>query len=94
MALMILPIFTKGWKFGFNSATEMIIWICLTILLLLIYTLLWIRKVNGGAGICYGLAIVPVVLFLLNGILLRHPALVVVSLVFGVFHVIIVKENL
>ena len=52
MALMILPIFTKGWKFGFNSATEMIIWICLTILLLLIYTLLWIRKANGNCNPC------------------------------------------
>ncbi|MCH5257629.1 MAG: hypothetical protein J1D87_10065 [Lachnospiraceae bacterium] len=25
MALMILPIFTKEWKFGFNSVTEMLI---------------------------------------------------------------------
>ncbi|MCH5250519.1 MAG: hypothetical protein J1E98_11320 [Lachnospiraceae bacterium] len=94
MALMILPIFTKEWKFGFNSVTEMLIWICLTILLLLIYSLLWIKKANGGIGILYGLAIVPVVLFLLNGILLRHHALVIAALVFGISHFIIVKENI
>lgn len=41
MALMILPIFTRGWEFGFDSVTEMLIWICLTILLLVIYSLLW-----------------------------------------------------
>ena len=50
MALMILPVFTRGWKFGFRSVTEMFV--------------------------LYGLAFVPAVLFLLNGILLRHPALV------------------
>lgn len=93
MALMIFPIFTKGWEFGFSSVTEMLIWICLTMLLLMIYSLLWGKKANGGAGIYYGLAIIPVVLFLMNGILLQHFALVIVSLVFGIFHFIIVKEN-
>lgn len=93
MVLMILPIFVRNWKFGFESVMEMLFWVCLTILLLIIYSLLWIKKVHGGAGILYGLAIVPVVLFLMNGILLRHPALVAASLVFGVFHFIIVKEN-
>lgn len=91
---MIFPIFTSGWEFGFNSVTEMLIWICLTILLLAIYSLLWLKKTNGGASVLYGLAIVPVVLFLLNGILLRHPALVVAVLVFGIFHIIVVKDNI
>lgn len=93
MAFMILPIFTRGWEFGFVSVTEMLIWICLTPILLMIYSFLWIWKASGQAGILYALAIVPSVLFLMNGILLRHPALGVVSLVFGVFHFIIVKEN-
>lgn len=93
MILMIFPIFTRGWEFGFKSVTEMLIWICLTVLLLVIYSFLWVKKANGGAGVLYGLAIIPIVLFLMNGFLLWHPALVVVSLVFGVSHFIIVKEN-
>ena len=93
MALMILPIFVRGWKFGFGSVMEMCLWICLTILLLIIYSLLWFKKAKGSIGILYGLAIVPVILFLLNGILLQHPALIVTSLVFGTCHFIIVKEN-
>ena len=93
MALMILPIGVRNWKFGFGSVTEMLLWISLTIVLLGIYGLLWFRKAKGGAGILYGLAIVPVILFLMNGILLQHPALVVASLVFGVCHFLIVKEN-
>ena len=93
MALMILPVFTKNWEFGFDSVTDMLIWICLTILLLVIYSLLWVKKVNGGVGVLYGLAIIPTILFLLNGILLRHPALVVAASIFGVSHFIIIKEN-
>ena len=94
MLLMFFPVFTKGWKFGFGSAVETLVWLCLTILLLVIYILLWIKKVNaGGAGILYGLAIVPAVLFLLNGILLQHPALIASSFIFGTFHFMIVKEN-
>lgn len=93
MILMIFPIFTRGWEFGFKSVTEMLIWICLTVLLLVIYSLLWVKKANGGVGVLYGLAIIPIVLFLMNGFLLWHPALLVVSLVFGVSHFIIVKEN-
>lgn len=93
IALMILPIFTKNWRFRFVSAAEMLIWVSLTILLLVIYSFLWSRKSNGGAGILYALAVVPFILFLLNGILLRHPALVVVSFIFGTFHLIITKEN-
>lgn len=93
MVLMILPIFTRSWEFGFASVTEMLIWVCLTPLLLVIYSFLWVKKVSGGVGIVYALAIVPIVLFLLNGILLRHPALGIASVVFGTFHCIIVKEN-
>lgn len=94
MVLMIFPFFTKGWKFGFMSVIEMLIWVCATVLLLVIYGLLWMKKSAGGVGILYGLAIVPVILFLLNGILLRHFTLVVASLIFGVFHCAIVRENL
>lgn len=93
MTLMILPVFIKGGEFGFGSVAELFIWLCVTVLLLVVYGLLWTKKSSGSAGILYGLAIVPVILFLLNGILLRHPALVATSVIFGVFHLAIVKEN-
>lgn len=93
MTFMILPIFVRNWKFGFGSVIDMLLWLCLTILLLGIYSALWLMKAKGSVGILYGLAILPPVLFLVNGILLRHPALVIAALVFGAFHFIIVKEN-
>ena len=93
MTFMILPIFTDGWKFGFKSVPEMLIWACTTIVLLICYIILWVKKARGGRGVLYGLAIVPVILFFLNGVLLRHFALVITSLVFGTFHLEIVWEN-
>lgn len=93
MVFMLLPIFVNNWKFGFKTVAEMFIWIFLTVLLLLIYTILWFQKAGGSTCISYGLAITPTGLFLLNGILLQHPALIVVSLIFGIFHIRIVREN-
>lgn len=93
MALMIFPVFTEDWKFGFTSVTEMLIWAWGTVLLLAVYGWLWMKKPAGGVGILYGLAIVPGILFLLNGVLLRHPALTAASLIFGAFHFAVVREN-
>lgn len=93
IALMIFPIGVRNWKFGFGSVMEMLLWVYLTILFLGIYIFLWLKKAKGGVSILYGLTIVPIVLFLLNGVLLRHLALVIVALVFGAFHFVIVKEN-
>ena len=50
MALMIFPMFTRGWKFGFRSVTEMLVWICLNVLLLVIYSLLWVKKRMVGCS--------------------------------------------
>lgn len=94
MAFIIFPAFTKGWKFGFMSVTEIFVWVFGAVLLLAVYRLLWMKKAAGGVSILYGPAIIPVILFLLNGILLRHPALVVTALIFGAFHTAIVKENI
>ena len=90
---MIFPIFTRTGEFGFRSVAEMLTWLCLTVLLLLVYIFLWVKKTGGNTAVLYGLAMVPVVLFLLNGILLQHPALIAAALIFGIFHAAIVREN-
>lgn len=93
MLFMILPAFTRNWKFSFGSMDKMFIWLGLTVLLLTVYILLWMKKRNGSTSILYGLATVPVILFLVNGLLLCHPALIIVSLIFGGCHLMIVHEN-
>lgn len=62
-------------------------------LLLPLYGWLWWKKAAHGAKVLYGLAAVPPVLFLMNGVLLGHALLVIASLIFGVSHVAIVNEN-
>lgn len=95
MLFMFLPVLVKGWEFGFVSVAEMMVWICSTILLLVVYTILWICKGcgKGGKRVLYGLAVVPALLFLANGILLRHVALILCVLIFFAFHIKITKEN-
>lgn len=93
MFLMVIPFAIQNWEFGFHSITGMIIWLCLTMILLIIYAFLWTIKVKGGKATLYGLAIIPICLFLTNGILLHHIFLTVFALIFGVCHITIVKEN-
>ncbi|MCP1103326.1 hypothetical protein M2454_001413 [Aequitasia blattaphilus] len=93
MVFMIIPLAVPHWQFGFSSVKYMILWFCLTVVLLTIYAVLWTTKTKGKKETLYGLAIVPVCLFLMNGILLRHIFLTAFSLLFGFCHLLIVKEN-
>ena len=91
MALMLLPLL-PGWKFGFASEVAMVAWLLLPTLLLVCYAILW-TQTKRGKGVLYGLAIVPAVLFLICGVLLRHWALVAAAVLFGVSHTLIVRET-
>ena len=92
MALMILPLL-PDWEFGLPSEIAMIFWLVLPVLLLIGYAVLWTKAKNGGA-VLYGLAILPALLFLNCGLLLRHPALAVFAVLFGICHTLIVRECL
>lgn len=94
MAFMLFPIATYGWEFGFRTVAEMFLWLGATMVLLVVYTFLWTRKKSGGRAVLYGLAIVPACLFLINGVLLRHWLLLVFSVLFGICHLLIVRENI
>lgn len=93
MLFMILPIAVGGWEFGFRTVAGMVVWLCMTVILLAVYLVLWVRKKHGNRGVLYGLAIVPVCLFLINGCLLHHVLLIVFALIFGICHLWIVREN-
>ncbi len=90
MALMILPLL-PGFKFGFASVGAMVGWLAGSFVLLSVYTVLWTQAKRGGA-VLYGLALVPALLFLCCGALLRHWALVAAAVLFGVSHMLIVQE--
>ncbi len=96
MALMVLPV-VKGFSFGFKSSEEFVVWMFVTPILLLIYGNIWlamgILKKKDSKILLYLLAVLPVCLFVINGILLRHMLLLVVAVLFGIFHLWIVCEN-
>lgn len=96
MALMILPV-VKNLSFGFKTDKEFVVWMFVTPIILLIYGNVWLAmgmlKKQDSKILLLLLAILPVCLFVLNGILLRHLLLVVVAVLFGIFHLWIVWEN-
>ena len=85
VVLMWLPFLV--WKFGFRSEEELLIYLLANGILLLSYYLFWIfysRKKNLPKAMA--LAIIPTVIFLLSGILLRHWSLVAAAAIFGFAH--------
>ena len=93
MAFMVLPV-VKEWKFGFSSAADMFFWLCATVVLLVIYSVLWLIKRQGSRAVLFGLVLVPAILFLANGCLLHHLLLFICALIFGVFHLWICAESM
>ena len=85
IVLMWLPLLV--WKFGFGSVEELLIYLIANGLLLLSYYLFWgfyfRKKVLSNA---MALAIIPTLIFLLSGILLRHWLLVIAAVIFGFTH--------
>ena len=92
MAMMIFPLL-PGFKFGFASSGAMVGWLAGSLVLLSSYTVLWTQAKRGSA-VLYGLALVPALLFLCCGVLLRHWALVGAAVLFGVCHTLIVRAHL
>ena len=75
-------------KFGFSSVLEMIVYFMANIILLLAYLVGWgvyYKKPSKGKALF--LAIIPTIIFLVSGLLLRHWYLVMAAVVFGVGHV-------
>ena len=83
--LMWLPLLV--WKFGFGSVEEFLIYLIGNGALLLCYYLSWMLYSRKKAlSVAMVLAIIPIAIFLLSGILLRHWLLVAFAILFGFAH--------
>ena len=85
IVLMWLPLLV--WKFGFGSAEELLIYLTANGILILSYYLFWAqysRKKTLSKAMA--LAIIPTLIFILSGILLRHWLLMIAALLFGFAH--------
>lgn len=85
MILMCVPLLV--WKFKFESKEKLLIYFLTNGFLILVYYLGWILYFkNPSLKTGMLLAIIPTVVFLDSGLLLRHWLLVAVALLFGLSH--------
>ena len=92
MALMVLPLGIG--KFGFPSVADFLLYLFGNGALLLAYWACWwryFRKVTRARALT--LAVLPVGIFLLSGLTLRHWLLVQAGAVFGGAHIYVTGKN-
>lgn len=92
LVLMWLPLIV--WKFGFRSVFEMFAYMIGSGILLTAYLVIWVlyfKKPTMRTAV--SLAVIPTIIFLLCGILLRHWLLVAAALLFGVGHIYVTMKN-
>ena len=89
---MWLPLLV--WKFGFRSASEMLLYFLGNGVLLMAYWLVFARYMRKKtAKRALVLAVLPACIFLLSGLLLRHWLLVGFGLLFAVGHIYVTTIN-
>lgn len=92
MILMIVPVLVE--KFCFKSVFEMIFYIVVTSVLLLLYLLVWffyLKLQSMNKAIL--LALLPTMIFVISGILLRYWLLMIAGILFGIGHVFVTLQN-
>lgn len=90
--LMTLPVAVG--EFGFRSVLEMLIYFGSTSLLLIIYLIVWPFYFRAPTRKkATALAVLPTMVFLISGLLLRHWLLAAASIIFGASHIYISARN-
>lgn len=93
MILMVIPILV--WKFSFNSVFNMVFYLVVTSVLLLLYLLVWFfyfKSQSKNKAIL--LALLPTMIFIISGVLLKHYLLVISGILFGIDHIFVTLENI
>ncbi len=92
MALMVVPLLIG--EFGFGSVEELFLYFGATVFFLLAYLILWgfyFKKQTRKKAIW--LAVLPTLLFLVSGVLLRHWLLMGAAVLFGTGHIYVTIQN-
>lgn len=92
MALMVLPLLI--WEFGFQSILVMMLYFLCDTFLLLIYLFVWrLYFIKPTLKTALSLAVIPTLIFLISGVLLRHWLLITSAVLFGIGHIYVTAEN-
>ena len=94
-ACMLLMVFNIGLlKFGFGSIIGLLIYLFGNFMLLLAYWICWISYFKKSSEeIALLLSVIPVLIFLISGLTLRHWLLVIMAIVFGAAHIYVTKQT-
>ena len=81
-------------EFGFKSSESFVIWIITITILIILYWIYWIlyfklKKLFNAMM----LAIIPSIIFIITGIMLRHWLLVIFGVFFSVGHIYVANKN-
>ncbi|MGN1421423.1 MAG: hypothetical protein ACI4XC_07925 [Eubacterium sp.] len=92
MVLMIIPLFVG--EFGFSPLEFMFVYIIGNALLLIMYYIFWaLYFKNKTMGKALALAIIPTLIFIVSAASVKHWALIVTAVIFGVSHIYITYIN-
>lgn len=90
--LMVFPLFV--WEFGFSPLEFMFVYIIGNTVLLILYYVFWALYFKSRTiGKALALAIIPTLIFIISAISVRHWALLVTAVIFGVSHIYITYIN-
>lgn len=92
MVLMIIPLFV--WEFGFSPIEFMFVYIIGNGLLLIMYYIFWALYFKNKSIVnALALAIIPTLIFIVSAVSVKHWALLVTAVIFGVSHIYITYIN-
>ena len=95
-ACMMFMVFNVGLaKFGFAAVGEFLIYFFGNTILLVAYWIVWILffiKLRSWKSMA--LAIIPVCIFLICGVTLRHVLLIISAVIFAVGHIYVTRKNI
>lgn len=93
---MIFMVFNLGLaKFGFASVAAFLIYFLGNTVLLLAYWIVWILFfIKQTSWKSMALAIIPVCIFMICGVTLKHVLLIISAVVFAVGHIYVTVQNL
>ena len=90
--LMVVPFFV--WKFGFSPLEFMFVYIIGNVILLILYYIFWGLYSKSMAGkYAIALAAIPTLIFIVSAISVKHWALLVTAVIFGVSHIYVTYIN-
>lgn len=90
--LMVVPFFV--WEFGFSPLGFMFVYIIGNVLFLILYYIFWgLYSKRMADKYAIALAVIPTLIFIVSAISVKHWALLVTAVIFGVSHIYITYIN-